>query len=54
MGWMTEERLMIQESCRNVAMQEVLPVANRLDPVKGDIPRELIVSDPIPGKPESI
>lgn len=42
MGWMTEERLMIQESCRNFAMQEVLPVANRLDPVKGDIPRELI------------
>jgi alkylation response protein AidB-like acyl-CoA dehydrogenase len=42
MGWMTEERLMIQESCRSFAMQEVLPVANRLDPVKGDIPRELI------------
>ena len=42
MGWMTEERLMIQESCRTFAMKEVLPVANRLDPEKGDIPRDLI------------
>jgi alkylation response protein AidB-like acyl-CoA dehydrogenase len=39
---MTEERLMIQESCRTFAMKEVLPVANRLDPEKGDIPREII------------
>jgi hypothetical protein len=29
MGWMTEERLMIQESCRNFAMQEVLPVVGK-------------------------
>jgi alkylation response protein AidB-like acyl-CoA dehydrogenase len=39
---MTEERLMIQESAREFAMNEVLPLANRLDPQKGDIPRELI------------
>jgi len=42
MGWMTEERLMIQESAREFAMKEVLPLANRLDPEKGDIPRDLI------------
>lgn len=42
MGWMTEERLMIQESARNFAMNEVLPVANRLDPVQGNIPDDLI------------
>jgi alkylation response protein AidB-like acyl-CoA dehydrogenase len=42
MGWMTEERLMIQEASRNFAMKEVLPVANRLDPQKGLIPPELI------------
>ena len=42
MGWMTDERLMIQESARDFAMNEVLPLANRLDPIKGDIPRALI------------
>jgi alkylation response protein AidB-like acyl-CoA dehydrogenase len=42
MGWMTEERRMIQETCRAFTKKEVLPVANRLDPEKGDIPRELI------------
>jgi alkylation response protein AidB-like acyl-CoA dehydrogenase len=42
MGWMTEERLMIQESARDFAMNEVLPAANRLDPEKGDIPRSII------------
>jgi alkylation response protein AidB-like acyl-CoA dehydrogenase len=39
---MTEERLMIQESARDFAMNEVLPIANRLDPVQGTIPDELI------------
>jgi alkylation response protein AidB-like acyl-CoA dehydrogenase len=39
---MTEERLMIQESARKFAMQEVLPLANKLDPQKGMIPAELI------------
>lgn len=42
MGWMTEERLMIQESARAFAMNEVLPVANKLDPEKGTIPDTLI------------
>ena len=42
MGWMTEERLMIQESARKFAMNEVLPIANKLDPEKGKIPQELI------------
>ncbi len=32
---------MIQASAREFAMKEVLPVANRLDPVKGEIPMEL-------------
>src|SRR6267154_2437475 len=42
MGWLTEERLMIQENARKFAMKEVLPVANKLDPEKGKIPREII------------
>ena len=42
MGFMTEERLMIQESARDFAMNEVLPIANKLDPVQGIIPDELI------------
>jgi alkylation response protein AidB-like acyl-CoA dehydrogenase len=42
MGLMTEERLMIQESARDFAMNEVLPIANRLDPVQGTIPDDLI------------
>ena len=42
MGFMTEERLMIQESARDFAMNEVLPIANRLDPVQGMIPDDLI------------
>ena len=42
MGYMTDERRMIQETARAFVMKEVLPVANRLDPEKGDIPPELI------------
>jgi alkylation response protein AidB-like acyl-CoA dehydrogenase len=42
MTYMTEERLMIQETAREFTRREVLPLANKLDPVKGDIPRELI------------
>jgi alkylation response protein AidB-like acyl-CoA dehydrogenase len=38
---MTEERRMIQEAAREFAMKEVLPVANELDPVQGDIPDAL-------------
>ena len=40
-GYMTEERLMIQEAARNFSMKEVLPVANELDPIQGDIPMDL-------------
>jgi alkylation response protein AidB-like acyl-CoA dehydrogenase len=39
--YMTEERRMIQQSARDFAMREVLPVANELDPVQGDIPAAL-------------
>jgi alkylation response protein AidB-like acyl-CoA dehydrogenase len=38
---MTEERRLIQAQARDFAMKEVLPVANRLDPVQGEIPMEL-------------
>lgn len=41
MMYMTDERRMIQESAREFAMNEVLPLANKLDPVKGDIPMSL-------------
>jgi len=41
MTYMTEERQMIQQSAREFAMKEVLPLANELDPVEGDIPMEL-------------
>ncbi|MET0547152.1 MAG: acyl-CoA dehydrogenase family protein [Caulobacterales bacterium] len=37
----TEERRMIQEVAREFSMKEVLPVANKLDPIQGDIPGEL-------------
>jgi alkylation response protein AidB-like acyl-CoA dehydrogenase len=39
---LTEERTMIRDMARDFAMNEVLPIANKLDPVKGDIPRDLI------------
>jgi len=38
---LSEERLMIQQTAREFAMKEILPVANKLDPVQGDIPMEL-------------
>ncbi|WP_119421432.1 acyl-CoA dehydrogenase family protein [Desertibaculum subflavum] len=41
MTYMTEERRLIQQQAREFTMREVLPVANRLDPVEGDIPMEL-------------
>jgi len=39
--YLTEERRMIQEVAREFTAREVLPVANELDPVQGDIPEEL-------------
>ncbi len=41
MSYITEERTMIQHAARDFAMNEVLPIANKLDPVEGDIPMEL-------------
>ena len=41
-GYWTEERRMIRQLARDFAMEEVLPVANRLDPQQGEIPQELI------------
>lgn len=40
-GYMTEERQMIQDVAREFTMKEVLPVANELDPVQGEIPMDL-------------
>lgn len=39
--YLTEERLTIRDLARDFTAREVLPVANRLDPEKGDIPDEL-------------
>lgn len=41
MTYLTEERRLIQETARKFAMKEVLPVANELDPVQGDMPMAL-------------
>jgi len=40
--YLTDERRMMQDLARTFTRDEVTPVANRLDPEKGDIPRELI------------
>jgi alkylation response protein AidB-like acyl-CoA dehydrogenase len=40
-SYITDERRMIQQTARDFAMNEVLPIANKLDPVEGDIPLEL-------------
>src|SRR5437763_13899367 len=41
MPYITEERRMIQEQARDFTRKEVLPIANKLDPEKGDIPMDL-------------
>jgi alkylation response protein AidB-like acyl-CoA dehydrogenase len=41
-GYLTPERIMMRDVARQFVRDEVLPTANRLDPVKGDMPRELI------------
>jgi alkylation response protein AidB-like acyl-CoA dehydrogenase len=41
-GCMTEERLAMQRVARDFTLREVSPIANKLDPVQGDIPRDLI------------
>ncbi len=39
---LTEERRMIQESAREFTRNRVRPLADKLDPIKGEMPRELI------------
>jgi alkylation response protein AidB-like acyl-CoA dehydrogenase len=41
-GYLTSERIQMRDMARRFTQEEVTPIANRLDPVKGDIPRELI------------
>lgn len=41
-GYFNDERHMIMETAREFTRAEVLPVANELDPEKGQIPRSLI------------
>lgn len=43
-SYMTEERLAMQRLAREFTVNEIRPVANKLDPIKGDIPRDLIES----------
>src|SRR5215211_4198599 len=40
--WHTPERERLQEQARRFATEEVLPVANELDPQKGEIPASLL------------
>lgn len=40
--WRTEARQQLQDQARAFAKDEVLPVANELDPQKGEMPRELL------------
>lgn len=41
-GFFTDEQLMMRDLARVFTRDVVLPLANRLDPEKGDIPRDLI------------
>src|ERR1700691_3152194 len=41
MSYITEERKLIQQMARDFALEQVLPIANKLDPEKGDIPMDL-------------
>lgn len=42
MQTLTEEQKLIKEAAREFTMRRVLPLANKLDPEKGSIPRDLI------------
>jgi butyryl-CoA dehydrogenase/acyl-CoA dehydrogenase len=42
MQTLTEERTLMKQAARDFTMKRVLPLANRLDPEKGLIPRELV------------
>jgi alkylation response protein AidB-like acyl-CoA dehydrogenase len=41
-GYLTPERIMIRDLARDFVREVVLPTANRLDPLKADMPPELI------------
>src|SRR4029077_1195576 len=41
-GYLTPERIMMRDMARQFTREEVTPIANKLDPEHGDIPRELI------------
>ena len=41
-GYITDERRLIRDSAREFTGKEVTPLANRLDPEKGEIPAELV------------
>jgi alkylation response protein AidB-like acyl-CoA dehydrogenase len=41
-GYLTPERIMMRDMARQFTRDEVTPIANKLDPERGDIPRELI------------
>ena len=43
--YLTDERLAIQSMARQFAVKEVLPIANELDPVQGEIPMALRTED---------
>ena len=42
MTYLTPERIMMRDTAREFVRDEVTPIANKLDPEKGDIPRALI------------
>src|ERR1700680_1719009 len=41
MSYTTEERKLTQQMARDFALEQVLPIANKLDPEQGDIPMSL-------------
>jgi alkylation response protein AidB-like acyl-CoA dehydrogenase len=41
-GYLTDERIMMRDMARQFARDVVTPIANRLDPERGDMPRDLI------------
>ena len=52
-GYLTEERLMIQESAREFTRNEVAPAAFELDPVEGLIAVRRLRSAHLPATPPS-
>jgi len=42
-GYLTPERIMMRDVARKFTAEEVTPLANKLDPEHGEIPRELIL-----------